>query len=123
MKFTLIPVFEEHGFSVYVPEGFEVVEKDLPPELEKGYGDVTWFGNFELRAVEGRTPKKLWFKYEIRVDKNQSKRGEFGELVYWDGEFIVPLTEEFHDFKEVTEDDKTYFRAKLSLTDPPCGAR
>jgi hypothetical protein len=124
MKFTLIPVFEEYGFSVYVPEGFEIERKPLPPELEeKRYGDITWFGNFELRSPNGRTPKKLWFKYEIRVDKNQSKRKEVSELVFWDGEFIVPLTEEFHDFREIEDGDKTYFRAKLSLTDPPCGAR
>ncbi|MBN1147774.1 MAG: hypothetical protein JXA78_11005 [Anaerolineales bacterium] len=123
MKFTLTPVFEEFGFSVYVPEGFEVLIKDLPFELQKRYGEITWFGNFELRALDGKTPKKLWFKYEIRVAKNPAEQREFSELVFWDGEFIVPLTEEFHDFREVMEGERTYFRAKLSLTDPPCGAR
>jgi hypothetical protein len=123
MKFTLVPIFEEHGFSVFVPEGFEVEEKELPPELEERYKDITWFGNFGLRAPNGRTPRKLWFKYEIRVNKYHPKRGEVNELVFWNGEFVVPLTEEFHDLREMTEGDETYFRAKLSLTDPPCGFR
>ena len=121
MKFTLIPIFE--GFSVYVPEGFDLEKKPLPPELEERYKDINWFGNFKLHASKGRTPRKLLYKYEIRVAKNQSKRGEVRELVYWDGEFIVPLTEEFHDVREIIEGDETYFRAKLSLTDPPCGWR
>jgi hypothetical protein len=123
MKFTLTPVFEEFGFSVYVPEGFEVARKEMPPELEKRYGEITWFGNFELIATDRKTPKKLWFKYEIQVAKNHPKLREFSELVFWNGEFVVPLTEEFHDFREIEDGDKTYFRAKLSLTDPPCGIR
>jgi len=119
MRFTLTPVFEEYGFSVYVPEGFRVEQKELPPEVERSK-EIHWFGSFKLVHKSGDTPPKLDFKYEIQVRKEEGMHG----LVFWDNEYIVPLTEEFHDLREIIPlEGEPYFRAKLSLTDPPCGWR
>jgi hypothetical protein len=127
MRFTITPVFNPaFGFKVYVPQGFELYEKEkmsLPTGFHKLHPDITWFGTFGLRVREGPTPRKLIFKYEIQAAKIQPERKAITELVFWDGEFIIPLTEEFHDVREIEENGVTYIRAKLSLTDPPCGWR
>jgi hypothetical protein len=120
MRFTAVQVFEEHDFWVYVPEGFRVEPKPLPPELEKR-SEIHWFGNFRLVNELGETPEKICYKYEILALKREDMHG----LVFWDGESVVSLSEDFHDFREITSPGggKAYFRAKLSLTDPACGWR
>ena len=119
MQFTAVRIFEEHDFWVYVPDGYDIEQKELPPAVTKVSG-INWFGNFRLINRSGDTPEKLCIKYEILAIKIE----EMHELVFWDGSDVVKLSEDFHDFREViSPNENHYFRAKLSLTDPACGWR
>ena len=119
MLFTAVRVFTQYEFWVYVPDGYEIEQKELPPEVTKIPG-INWFGNFRLINRSGDTPEILCFKYEILAVKME----EMQELVFWNGKSVVTLSEDFHDFREIISPNKNhYLRAKLSMTDPACGWR
>lgn len=130
-KFKVVDVIEGK-FWVVIPEEYEVntdkVAQPIDQEIIDKYPDITWLTNFGVYDPKGEIPRKLDFKYEIRVKNpfplEDGRELDIKELFDWDGEFAVRLTEEFHDVREITElSGEKYIRAKISLTDPPCGGR
>lgn len=124
MKFKEKPITPVlGGFKVYVyePEGYTVQPKDIPSHLLKGTR-VQWIVNFGFVNEDGSEIEEntFPFKYEIRV--HHPSKTDY-ELFFYDGEFTIPLTKEFHDLRKITINNKTYISAKLVHVDPPCGWR
>lgn len=93
--------------------GYDVYEKPIPQELQNhpDYGKYEWVGNFGLKDPSGNPVRgKVSSPYQVQVAKRAGKRN----LVYWDGNAIVPLSGQ--DRKVGNRD---FLEANLDLGDPP----
>jgi len=119
MKFNVEIVNEK--IYVYVPEGYEIEEREVTDKFKNKYPDVDWLGDFIFKQNGKKIDRPLDFKYEIRVEKPEEE--ERGVLVYYDGTYVKEFTWPEHDLREITSGDYVYQRAKLDIADPPCGWR
>ncbi|MEW5867763.1 MAG: hypothetical protein AB1894_00695 [Chloroflexota bacterium] len=90
---------------------FDVEEEDFPDDLPaRGRAPgttVTWVSNFKLVKLTKAAHEMKKKKYTIKLEYRP------GQLVYWDGANIQPLT--------ASRAGKNQVQAELEIQDPPVG--